>query len=230
MKTSSSLLGLASEGSFGPHPFVPLFAGCQEVLVFLDDELGIEIEETLISTQTNFNNTVANSVQDLDSFLTRIGFPTHAVILRPNKTDSSLIKRVNRLFHKDNQYHLIFKGINEKSALINAFDECQKNSLDKMVQVETDMRAHMNPTRMKVLRKIGIKMAKRLQTKCPNCSCPGFGMTQTGGNLLCEICKYPSDRPSFEIHSCSKCSFNEKVLRKDGIRDLEQKYCQICNP
>lgn len=230
MKTSSSLLGLASEGSFGPYPFAPLFAGCQEMLVFIDDELGIEIKETLFSTQTNFNHTVANSVQDLDSFLVRIGFPSHAVILRPNKTDSSLLKKVSGLLNKNERHRLIFKGIKDESALIQAFDVCQKNSIDKMVLVETDMRAHMNPTRMKVLRKIGVKMAKRIQTTCPRCSCPGFGMTQTAGALLCEICKYPSKRPLFEIHTCPKCFLEEKLLRKDGIRHLEQKFCQICNP
>lgn len=230
MKTSSSLLGLASEGSFAPHPFAPLFAGCQEILVFIDDELGIEIKETLVSTQTNFNHIVVNSVEDLDSFLTRIGFPSHAVILRPNKTDSSLLKKMSGLLNKSERHRLIFKGIKDKSALMQAFDACQKNSLDKMVQVETDMRAHMNPTRMKVLRKIGVKMAKRIQTTCPRCNCPGFGITQSAGALLCEICKYPSDRPLFEIHTCPKCPFEEKHLRKDGIKHLEQKFCQICNP
>ena len=57
--------GFASEGSFGPHPLVP-FAGIgHEIIVFVDDALGLEIIESLVSDRTNFQHTVVAPGIDL---------------------------------------------------------------------------------------------------------------------------------------------------------------------
>ena len=43
MELSGFSLGMASEGAFGPDPFTAMFPWNVELLVFIDDTLGIEI-------------------------------------------------------------------------------------------------------------------------------------------------------------------------------------------
>lgn len=43
MAPAQSTLGLASEGSFGPDPFTGLFPWNVEMMVWIDDDLGLEI-------------------------------------------------------------------------------------------------------------------------------------------------------------------------------------------
>jgi len=44
-------LAIASEGSFGPHPVVPLLPVGMEWMVFLDQGRGLTIQETLVAGQ-----------------------------------------------------------------------------------------------------------------------------------------------------------------------------------
>jgi hypothetical protein len=78
-------LGLASEGSFGPHPAIPFFAAGMELLVFVDDERGIVVSESLIADATNFGHLVVSPGDALEAFLERVGFPSHALIVRANE-------------------------------------------------------------------------------------------------------------------------------------------------
>jgi hypothetical protein len=80
--------GLASEGSFGPDPSIPFLPIGQELLVFVDDVLNIELSEFLVVESTNFNHQVAAPGDDLTDFLRRSGFPSHALIVRPNVSRS----------------------------------------------------------------------------------------------------------------------------------------------
>jgi hypothetical protein len=57
-----------------------------------------------------------------------------------------------------------------------AVKHCSFASTDGQVFIQTDMRAHMNPTRMKVITELAEKMDNRLATLCPKCSCPGGGL------------------------------------------------------
>jgi len=124
----------------------------------------------------------------------------------------------------------IYKGLREREDLAAAISCCRELSGDGLARIETDMRAHMNPTRMRVLRRLGIKLSKRLQRKCASCGCPGFGLTGGEGSLLCEECNYPSETPAMEVYSCLKCNHRMLVPRRDGITHIEAMYCQRCNP
>lgn len=43
MELAGLPLGMASEGSFGPDPYVGMFPWNVEILVLIDDELGLEL-------------------------------------------------------------------------------------------------------------------------------------------------------------------------------------------
>lgn len=50
-------LAIASEGSFGPHPALPLLPVGMEWMVFLDRGRGLTIQEELLAPRTNFAHT-----------------------------------------------------------------------------------------------------------------------------------------------------------------------------
>lgn len=230
MKKTGSRLGLANEGSFGPHPLMPLIPGCQEIVVMLDDQLGIQVNESIISASTNFCHIEVRSIEESEDFLIRVKFPSHGLIVRPNKYQSSLLNKVSQIVSGKSAHALIHKGIQDRDSLASAILSCKDFSNDGLAHIETDMRAHMNPTRMRVLRSLGVKLARRLRSVCPNCNCPGFGITGAEGFLLCEDCGYPSEAPALEVHSCPKCQYGRTLPRKDGITRIKPMHCQRCNP
>ncbi|CAN5499248.1 hypothetical protein BH10CYA1_BH10CYA1_61740 [soil metagenome] len=222
--------GFANEGSFAPHPQLFFIPANQEFMVFIDDQLGIEIAERIVSTETNFAHANVSSLADAEEYLSRVRFPSHGLIVRPHHEDKSLIDKVGRALWGGNSGTLI-KGICDRALLAEAIDTCKAQSKDGLAQIETDMRAHMNPMRQRVIRKVAIKLVRRLQRTCAECDCPGWGITGAAGSLRCEECGYPSpEAPAFEIHSCAKCSYSENVPRQDGVTHVEATFCQRCNP
>lgn len=80
-------LGLASEGSFGPHPAFPWLAAGSEWLTFIDRRAGLLIEEHLSDPRTNFDQRLVGPADDIEDWLMRVGFPSHALIARPHGAD-----------------------------------------------------------------------------------------------------------------------------------------------
>ena len=146
--------GLSSEGSFGPHPSIFFIPANIEILYFIDNENDFHLHESILSINTNFKTAVLDQIEQLALFAEQVGFPSHALIIRANMLEDG---------------QMIFKGIQDKELLIDAFKKSQSASLDQKVWIETDMRAHMNPTRMSVIKELSLKLANRLKTSCPSC-------------------------------------------------------------
>lgn len=156
MRASGLPLGLASEGSFGPHPLMPfLFASDHEVLAFVDDDLGITVVESLLTEETNFGHCPARTLSDLTAFIKQVRFPLHALIVRPNDGLKA---------------GFMFKGIADVETLEDAVNRSAAASADGMAHVETDMRAHVNPTRQKAIRRLAFRLAPPCHTlsRMPN--------------------------------------------------------------
>ena len=208
-------LGLASEGSFGPHPHVPFVAGNQEILVFVDDQLGVEVAEQVLSTKTNYAHQKASSLEELRDFLRRVGFPGHGLVVRPDTPFAP---------------ETMEKGIVAHSKLHEAIGRSKILSENGLVHVETDMRAHVNPTRMRTIRRVAIKLARRLGERCPECSTPGWGVADVEKGLPCRLCGYPTDLVRDEVHACPRCDHRRELPRQDGLREADPRYCLLCNP
>jgi hypothetical protein len=214
-ESSSIPYGIASEGSFIPYPPFP-FIGCDsESMLFLDLEDDIAICESLISTETNFNKLETDSLDEALSFAETALFPSHAIIIRPNIWEDKSI---------------IFKGIQIKTDLEIAFTEAKKNSSDEKIKIETDMRAHMNPSRMKVIAALAEKLATRIASPCVKCNTPGFGIIRMEPGLHCEYCDAVTKLVKYEIYGCAKCGHESSRLRSDGKSKASQSECEICNP
>ncbi|MDA8204560.1 MAG: hypothetical protein M0Z36_00690 [Thermaerobacter sp.] len=215
MKIAQLSLGLASEGSFGPHPqwlFVP---ADHELLAFVDDDLGIEVVEQILSTKTNFANDTGRTIEDLNDFLARARFPSHGVIVRRNSGF---------------QPELLFKGITTFDALKQALQRCVDASMDGLAHVETDMRAHINPTRRQVLGEVAMQLGRRLAARCPRCRTPGWGLVDVSRGLPCEWCGGETNLVREEIHGCPRCEYHESYPRSDGLITASPDNCPWCNP
>lgn len=184
-------------------------------MLFLDLEDDIAICESLISTETNFNKLETDSLDEALSFAETALFPSHAIIIRPNIWEDKSI---------------IFKGIQIKTDLEIAFTEAKKNSSDEKIKIETDMRAHMNPSRMKVIAALAEKLATRIASPCVKCNAPGFGIILMEPGLHCEYCDAVTKLVKYEIYGCAKCGHESSRLRSDGKSKASQSECEICNP
>lgn len=207
--------GVVSEGSFGPDPIVPFLPVHLEVLAFIDDERGIEVYEQVATNDTNFDHAVASTVSDLERFLQRVGFPAHALIVRP---------------HHGNAKHGIRKGILTLAELEEAIQAATGCSDDGKAHVETDMRAHLNPTRGKVSRRLGFQLALRLRRQCPACDAPGWGRVDSEPGLPCRWCRTPTGWTLHEVYACAVCDHRERYPRPDGLVTADPGLCPYCNP
>lgn len=208
-------LGMASEGSFGPHPALPFLTIDEEFLVFVDDVWGMHVIERLVTTATNAASTEATESDELARFLRQVGFPTHAVIVRPACV--ALPGPITR-------------GITDGTLLQSAIARCQAASGARRVCVETDLRAHVNPTRMRAIRRLAVRLARRLRTACPACGAPGWGTIDVERGLPCAQCGQPTDLVLREIAGCARCAFRRTQPRQDGRSAASPGECAWCNP
>lgn len=215
LQNGEAQYALASEGSFGPHPWLPFMAADTEVLYFIDKALGFHLHVTDVFGETNYQMTEVASYEELLSFADKALFPSHALILRSCAREKK---------------GEIFKGLQTKSDLESAFLEALKVSPQKKVFVETDMRAHLNPTRMKIIEKLSQTLAKRLLSLCPCCATPGWGKIDREIGLPCSWCDRPTLGTKTEIFGCTKCSHKEKILPSNRQLKADPGHCGYCNP
>lgn len=210
-------LGLASEGSFGPHPALPVLAAGLEVMVFLDQERGLEIWERLVARRTNFDHRCAAELKELEGWPQRVGFPAHGLIVRPDQPWPGADD-------------LLFKDLQDHHQLAEAIGAAAAGSSNGRALVETDMRAHRNPTRMACLRTLATRLARRISTPCLACGAPGWGRVELVPGLPCGWCGRPTSLARAERFGCVSCSHSEERPRPDGWAEADPQHCPLCNP
>jgi len=215
MAATGLSLGLASEGSFGPHPFIPFIPAGIEIMTFVDDERGFVVSEHFLTERTNYGHREARSIDELANWLAAVGFPSHALIVRAKSGGPGAT---------------IEKGIVSIDGLRSAMALAVATSQEGMAWVEPDMRAHLNPTRMVGIRQLAFRLARRLARLCAACSAPGWGQTGTIKGLPCEHCYTPTEMVRFQVFSCVLCSHREEKPRGDGLIETSPQYCPFCNP
>lgn len=208
-------LGLASEGSFGPHPQIGFVPVHHELLVFVDAELQLYAVEQFTTTSTNFAHLEVAAASELTDFLAYTCFPSHALIVRPNAGGET----------PD-----IHKGIADYRGLERAVSAARAVSEDGLARVETDMRAQHNPSRQRVIRRLALKLARRLRTACPQCFAPGWGFVTVEPGLPCADCGTPTYVARHEVFACPRCGYEQAVPRRDGLREADPRHCTFCNP
>lgn len=214
MKALESPIGIASEGSFGPHPAIPFIYAGTELIVFVDEVHDIILSESLITTQTNFATIKISKAEIPEAFLKQAKFPSHALLVKTVCNNTLMVQ----------------KGINDLNELEKAIQTFLKISDSGTIEIETDMRAHMNPTRMKCIDQLANTLAKRVAKPCPSCKIPGFGILKLEKGLICQECDSPTDEISTKILRCAQCPYQkiEPFNKKKATADPSQ--CGFCNP
>jgi hypothetical protein len=216
MAASGLPIGLASEGSYGPHPQIPFVPGGVELMVLVDDIRGIVVSEHLVDDAPVYDHAVAAAGDETSALLDRVGFPDHALIVKPSQPEPGC--------------HPVHKGLRSHQALATVMADCSGRSRDGRALVQTDMRAHMNPTRMKLIGRLAQRLCERLSTSCPACGMPGFGQVDVEAGLPCEWCGGPSLMVRHLIFGCVACDHRERRARSDGLSHADPGRCPECNP
>ena len=206
---------LVSEGSFGPASGIGFMAQDHELLMTYDSLKDVEIVESQISLNTNFSSQKISSESDLISFMGRIGFGSHGLILHPDS---------------DPKGSKIYKGLTTTEGAKAAFHECLTNSKTGIVTAITDMRANFNPTRIECIKQCAFKLARRLNTPCPRCQSGGFGVTESLPGLPCGLCSLPTRLVINEKYRCPFCAEVLILPRADGVTSADPSHCEWCNP
>lgn len=212
MELANCDLVISSEGSFGPHPTIYFIPADDEFLILIDKKNNLEIIVRELSTETNFNGAEIKTEEELYAFAKNAQFPSHALIIKNTKNDFT---------------HII-KGITNSEHLKDTF----KDFISKYgkAYIETDMRAMYNPTRMKIIEKATVKLANKINSLCPNCDIPGFGITDAKQGLPCELCNFPTRSILSYLYVCEKCSYKKEEKYPNGKHFESPNYCDVCNP
>ena len=207
--------GLGSEGSFGPHPHIPFIPCDTELLLFVDKINEIEICETLVTHRTNYQSCKCHTGEDISDFLKSIRFPEHAVVVTPSAPSMEILP---------------IKGISSSVDLSEAILHASHASSDRAVQIVTDMRAHLNPTRMAVIRALANRLARRLATRCPQCGAPGFGVVDIARGRPCGWCGELTQMAIAKVFRCAKCTLETHVSINGVPKTADPGSCENCNP
>ena len=208
-------VAIASEGSFGPSPYLPFVPIGREIVLLLDIETGFEIVGTDASLECNFSHITTTKIEDVIRFATAQLFPTHGLIVsgyQDNLPAPSL---------------WLDKKIETMAELVSSFN--QAINLSGMALIETDMRAHRNPTRMAAIGRATQDLVRRYYSLCPKCQHRGFDVVERIPGLPCEWCGLPTQVIMAEALVCQSCGYrHDRSVGTASTADPGR--CQACNP
>ena len=212
MQLTGLHIGIASEGSFGPDPFVGFTPWNSEVLLWVDQTLGIEVQGFAHGPAQSLQRTI-QTLDELHSFVREANFPSHHLNLRPEHALSA-------------QWQ---KGICDLQELIHAFHLAQSQSVGGGVVIENDLRAFSNPTRQALICQATEDLIQKLRSACPQCAMPGFSLKKKLSGLPCRLCTQPTQLPIGEVWQCVSCTFQEQILANTP-EFADPARCNYCNP
>ena len=202
-------LGIASEGSFVPHPDVPWVTINRELVVLVDRRHDWVIEGWATSVETSAARREVTTREAARAFCDAVGFPAQGVILRVDGATPVLFKECTT--HE-------------------AFDVqvAQLLQMHQTIHLETDLRAHRNPKRCAVIQLAVAQLVANVQRTCPACAAPGVRVVETVFGLPCEWCGTPTNQRKAEVLGCIRCTHRYEQDCGDGLASAE--HCEMCNP
>jgi hypothetical protein len=212
MEHTACDIGIATEGSFGPHPFLFSVPAHEEIMLLIDRKHEWEFVAKTLVTDTNFQGRTLDNEDALRAFADEVQFPSHGILLKDQASN----------------FQLVLKDADSMEELYHQFKQCQE--MHDTVYAETDMRAMRNPTRMKVIEQVCHKLLEKLNCPCPNCHSPGFDVVEQLPGLPCSSCQMPTASILVERFACQSCQYSVDKNRRDGRTYEDPMYCSFCNP
>ena len=206
MKKRDVLQGLASEGSFGPHPSIPFLKMNEEWIVYIDLEKDLEIYGHSIGLEVCHEQLHHKDADRLSHFLFQIDFGAQGLQLKDANTNK-----------------IIEKGITSHSVLNDLLQRYPDWVL------ETDLRAHLNPKRQAQIVAAAQNLIARSQSLCPKCQAPDFWIQDHIGQLPCCHCGHKTNTHASLKYGCHACDYEQIEARKD-LLCVDPEFCPYCNP
>ncbi len=208
-------VGIASEGSFGPHPYIPFLAMGQELVLLIDKERGLELTGHFASPRTNYGHAVVRDMDAARAFAQRARFPEHGLIVMGCDGETPAPGLA------------LIKDIGDEAALEAAVTAVVGRC--GAAFVEADMRAHRNPMRMEAIGRAAEDLVRRFRSQCPACARPGFDVTERIAGLPCADCGAPTQVIRLEVLTCAACGHRlERPAGTEATADPGR--CGTCNP
>ena len=208
-------VGIASEGSFGPHRQIPLLSFGHEIVVLIDRETGLELIGHHADAATNHGHAIVSDLAGATAFAGRAGFPDHGLIVIGCNEQRQPVSAVG-----------LIKDAASPADLARAVERIASRCGTAFV--ETDMRAHRNPTRMRAIKRATLDLVRGSRSRCPECNRPGFAVTECVPGLRCASCANPTRIVKAEVMTCAGCRF--RFERQTGTITAEPGFCDYCNP
>lgn len=212
MELTGLSVGLASEGAFTADPVTGLLSWNVELVVLIDDVRGLDLVGHFAAPGHSFS-AYADCWADTLRFARQAGFPDHHLVIRPDSPDHDTVR----------------KGLDTLDALREAFDWARSTSFTGRVFLESDLRAHANPSRMTNIRRAARALGEQMNSPCPSCSTPGYWMRDVRRGRLCRLCGRPTREPMARIWSCVRCDYRNE-LPLPGPTFSDPGRCDSCNP
>lgn len=212
-------IGLASEGSFGPHPATPFLLANTEIVAYVDDERDYSVFESasavsaIPSTVILDGGDAADELEHLEGLKISSMFPDQrAIVVVEDPTTRSRT--------------VLAKGIDSLDELRVVVAQARVDQAHPII-IEPDLRAHYCPERRNVIRAAVDRLVTRLRVMCPDCGVAGFGPLRTVPGLRCGICGLPTTRPAADLMGCTRCGLETEIARSG---EADPTYCDRCNP
>lgn len=189
-------VGIASEGSFDPHPYIPFLALDRGLILLIDRETGLELTGREASPETNFDHTIVSNIDSAMKFAERAKFPDHGLIV------------MGCINNQPAPNQALIKDITDRKSLEATVSEVVNKC--GAAFVETCMRAHRNPTRMSAIGRATADLVRRFRNRCPGCGHPGFDVTERVPGLPCVWCGEPTRLIQRKILCCQSCRHREE--------------------
>ncbi|MSZ53281.1 MAG: hypothetical protein F2600_00940 [Actinobacteria bacterium] len=204
-------LAIASEGTIGPNPLIPIASSDFETIVFIDSDQELVIHESYSSSEIVTVHKIARPGENIDEFLAKADFPNHGLIVRTENV----------------QAVAAVKGIRDKAVLIQAIQDLSLGSGSAIV--ESDLRASFSPSRMRNIAACARLLVRRIASMCPQCDAPGWGSISPIFGLPCMDCRSNvASAVMADQYGCGKCEHRQVFARAATV--AEARFCDSCNP
>ena len=206
-------LGVASEGTFGPHPVTPYLLVDTELVAYVDTGLDYCVVERATSASRLPPAATVDDIDDIDGLRITALLPDQWAVVVAEDPDT----RSRTVFAK---------GIDSVEQLRSCVEHALSET-DSSVIVEPDLRSHGCPERRQVIERAVARLVGRLRRSCPVCEAPGFGSVRVVPGLRCGLCDLPTTQPAADLDGCVRCGFEVRV---DRVARADPTYCDRCNP
>lgn len=206
-------LAIASEGAFTAHPDAPFICQATEIVLLLDRRHALEIVGRVSSTDVHMYQGWARTTEEAVAMARAQDFPRHGIVVRSSP------HRVRGMR----------KDIDSLEELADYAQKLLHWPWRRRIFLETDMRAHRNPTRMACIAEATKDLITRMQSLCPMCGMPGFGLSEVHDGLPCERCHTPTRGVREHIYCCVRCPHTRSILHPFGAF-TDPRECPLCNP